>query len=354
MSKSRLNLGSLSAIVTLLTLTSPSWADVGAEMEAEERGDDVGEQMKADQAGGDSGAAREGAKTKRGAPRRERGAPARAWGTETRFAAPTSTTGAGLSLSPAQRGRFWGELGFHTQEALTVWTPVLGGGYKLTDRLELELVLPFVYASRDAIDPNNGRHEDRTTFVSGDPFVGVNYLHGSGDLRLKVGGGVALPFAPDSDAGHYLALYGASAIRAFQDDFLWQPRTLSLVAPLRLEYGERVLFGGDASVMIFLPTGDDDPGLGDDGRDTGLAITLAPGVGFWVTPKTLLGARFGLYWLTTAEGDNAQLSFEPNFRHYFGDGFLHARFTLNLDEPAGFSFNPGGFWGLHLGGGFSF
>jgi hypothetical protein len=352
MSKFRLNLCSASAIATLITLASPSWADVGAEMEAEERGGDVGEQMKVDQSGGEAGAAREGATTERAAPRRERGGGARAWGAETRFAAPTSTTGAGLSLSPAQRGRFWGELGFHTQEALTVWAPVLGGGYKLSDALELELILPFVYASRDAIDPNNGTFEDRTTFVSGDPFVGVNYLYGSGDLRLKVGGGVALPFAPDSDAGHYLALYGASAIRAFQDAFLWQPRTMSLVAPLRIEYGERVLFGGDASAMIFLPTGGDEPG--DDGRETGLALTLAPGVAFWVTPKTLIGARFGLYWLMTEEGDNAQLSFEPNFRHYFGDGFIHARFTLNLDEPAGFSFNPGGFWGLHVGGGVSF
>ncbi len=113
----------------------------------------------------------------------------------------------------------------------------LGRRLQLSDSLELELVLPFVYGSRDAVDPANGRFEDRTTFVSGDPFVAINYLSGSGDLRYKVGGGIALPFAPDSDAGHFLALRNASAIRAFQDDFLWQPRTLSLVAPFRLEYG---------------------------------------------------------------------------------------------------------------------
>ncbi len=351
-SKSRLHLCSASAIVTLVSFVAPAWADVGAEMEAEERDGDVGEQMKADEAGGDAQAPREGAKARGARPRRERGEPARAWRADGRFAAPTSTTGAGLSLSPEQRGRFWGELGFHTQEALTVWVPVLGGGYKLTDSLELELVLPFVYASRDAIDPRTGTFEDRSTFVSGDPFVGVNYLGGAGALRYKMGGGVALPFAPDSDAGHYVALRGASEIRAFQDDYLWLPRTMSLVAPLRVEYGDRVLFGGDASLTISLPTGDDEPG--DDGRDAALALTLAPGVAFWVTPKTLLGARLGLYWLMTEEGDNAQLSFEPNFRQHFGRGFFHARFTLNLDEPAGFSFNPGGFWGLHLGGGLSF
>jgi hypothetical protein len=98
---------------------------------------------------------------------------------------------------------------------------------------------------------------------------------------------------------------------------------------------------------MLLPTGDDD-------RDAELELTVAPGVGFWVTRDTLLGARLGLFWILTEEGDNAQLSFEPNFRHYFGDAFIQARFTVNLDEPAGFSFDPGGFWGLHVGGGVSF
>jgi hypothetical protein len=223
MSKSRLVLFSVSAFAASLTLVTASRADVGAEMEAEEQSGDVGEQMKADEGGGESAPAREGAR--QAPPRREgaRGARPRALGSDFRFASPTGTTGAGLSLSPAQRGRFWGELGFHTQEALTVWVPVLGGGYKLSDEVELELILPFVYGSRDAIDPARGTFEDRTTFVSGDPFVGVNYLQGSGDLRYKIGGGIALPFAPDSDAGHFLALRNASAIRAFQDDFLWQP-----------------------------------------------------------------------------------------------------------------------------------
>jgi hypothetical protein len=349
MSNSRLALYSISALAVSLSLVTPSRADVGAEMEAEEQGGDVGAQMKADEGGDESAAPQRatGSREARGKREGARGGGRRSLGSGSRFAAPTGTTGAGLSLSPAQRGRFWGELGFHTQEALTVWVPVLGGGYKLSDSLELELVLPFVYGSRDAVDPANGNFEDRSTFVSGDPYVGVNYLRGSGDLRYKVGGGLALPFAPDSDQGHFLALRNAAAIRAFQDDYLWQPRTLSLVAPFRLEYGGRVLFGGDASLALLLPTGDDD-------RDAAIELTLAPGLGFWATPATLLGVRLGLFWVMTEEGDNAQLSLEPNFRQYFGDAFIQGRLTLNLDEPAGFSFQPGGFWGIHFGGGLSF
>jgi hypothetical protein len=347
LSKSGLGPISAVAIAVSLTVVGPSRADVGAEMEAEELGDDVGAQMRADEAAGEAKPPR-GKKTKRDASRRERresAAPARR--SNARFAAPTGTTGAGLSLSPAQRGRFWGELGFHTQEGLTLAVPVFGAGYKLIDKVELELLLPFVYGSRDAINPNTGRFEDRTTFVIGDPFVGANYLHDGGVLRYKLGGGIAFPFASDDAAGHFVSLRGASSIRGFQDDFLWQPRTLGLVAPARLEYGKRVLFGADASLMILLPTGGED-------RDAELALTLAPGVAFWVSPQTLIGARLGLFWLMTEEGDNAQLSFEPNFRQYFGEAFFQARFTLNIEQPAGFSFDPGGFWGLHLGGGLSF
>ncbi len=101
----------------------------------------------------------------------------------------------------------------------------------------------------------------------------MNYLHGSGDLRYKAGAGIALPFAPDSDVGHFLALSSASKIRGFQDDFLWHGRTMSLVAPFRIEYGGRVFFGGDAWLALLLPTSGDD-------RDAELALALAPGVGF--------------------------------------------------------------------------
>ncbi len=155
MSKYRVVFSSAAAIaVSLLAFVEPARADVGAEMEAEEQGGDVGDQMKADEAGGEGGATPESGNTNRGPRRRERASgPVGRFGTEDRFGAPTGPTGAGLALSPAQRGRFWGELGFHTQEALTVWVPVLGGGYKLSPNIELELILPFVYGSRDASNP---------------------------------------------------------------------------------------------------------------------------------------------------------------------------------------------------------
>ncbi len=303
-----------------------SGADVGAQMSAGEKAEGGGKaQARGEATGGGGHEAMVG---------------------DGRFASANGPTGAGLSVSPSQSGRFWGEIGVHSQDRLTVMSPLLGFGYKVIDQLELEIELPIAYASWDV-----GLFSD-SALLLGDPYVGVNYLGASGKLRYKVGGGLALPIANADDGGEYFALYGSAAIRGFQEWHYWLPDTLSLYAPARIEYGDKLVFGGDMSLGIHIATGDS----GND--DMELTTTLAPFIGGYLGDgrHALLGGRLAIWWWMTGDGraDNAQVALEPYFRYDWSSAFFNTRLTLNLDNPAGSSFDDGGFWGLHVGGGVKF
>ena len=326
-----------------LSVSTTSFADVGAEMNAEAEGSaDVGAQMdaegsaesddgadKADEADDDAEAA---------------GSDGPAAGV---FAAPSGQNGAGLTLSPEQKIRAYAELGFHTQDAFTSITPILGGGYKVLDFLEVELVLPMAYASYDVFDVDSGDLVGESSFLIGNPYLGANYLGGADKLRYKVGAGLTLPLAPADEAGHFIALFGAAGMHGYQEYQYWLPDTLSIVTPSRIEWGDDLVIGGEVQLGIHIPTGDNQ-------GDTETSIALAPGVAYWLSDKTLVGGRLPFFWLLSEEGDNAQLAVEPYFRHYFSNIFLMGRFTLNIDEPGGFSFDDGKLWGLHLGAGATF
>jgi hypothetical protein len=217
---------------------------------------------------------------------------------------------------------------------------MLGGGYKVTDSIELELVVPLVYASFTF-----PLLED-SSFNMGNLYAGVNVLGGSGELKYKFGGGLGFPTSSASDIGDAIAYSGGAGIHAAQQFYLWAPENLTLNGIGRIEYGNKVIFTGDAMLSIYFPTG-------DVSNDNELTIGLAPGIGAWLGDDALLGGRV-LVWYGSFGDDNAQLGVEPYFRYHFGDAFINARFTLNIDEPYGFSFDDGGLWGLHLGGGLSF
>jgi hypothetical protein len=93
-----------------------------------------------------------------------------------------------------------------------------------------------------------------------------------------------------------------------------------------------------------------------DGGDTELTIQLAPGMGFFASPTVLIGGRFPFVWIPTESGsDSTYFGFEPYVRFDVSEtAFLNARFTLNIDEPLGFSFDEGKIWSLHFGGGGTF
>ena len=109
------------------------------------------------------------------------------------FAAVNGQYGAGLSFSPEQTGRVYGEIGFHTrgnsesiggsrvETSETSVSFLLGGGYKVSPEVELELMLPlaFVDFSRTA---TSGAVEDSgdSGLAVGNLHLGVNWLKAAG------------------------------------------------------------------------------------------------------------------------------------------------------------------------------
>jgi hypothetical protein len=119
------------------------------------------------------------------------------------------------------------------------------------------------------------------------------------------------------------------------------------VTPSRVEYGDQFVGTGDGQLGLHIPT---------DGGDVEVSVQINPGFGYYVQPTVLIGARLPFVWFPTETGSDATfLALEPYGRFDVSEtAFVNARFTLNLDEPLGFSFDEGKVWALHIGGGGTF
>jgi hypothetical protein len=269
-----------------------------------------------------------------------------AWGGE-RFAAPTGQLGAGIVFSPEQRGRAHAELGFYHHSDpghLNSFPTLLGFGFKVIPELELEAMLPVGF-----LEYGDGGSSSEAAVAAGNLHLGVSYLHGDGGLRLKVGAAVEFgPWTNDFETESAIAIVLGHPVGGGQDLGLWAPEVLSFVAPGRIEYGDEVVFGADFAVGLHIP----------DVGDNAVTVQLAPGLGAYVSDSVLLGLRIPFTIIPTSlddENDDAALvALEPYARFNIGKGFLNARFTINLDEPYGFSFEEDKIWGLHVGGGVAF
>ncbi len=266
------------------------------------------------------------------------------------FSAPTGELGANLSTDPTQISRMHGELSFYTgtQGATTTNALVLqvGGGVKLTRNLEVT----FGLTGHGLIQSQSGVTGDR--YALGNVMSGVNYVSAiNPQLRFKVGG--ALAFGPwnfkDSSVTTegFVQNISGLATHAFQDLWYHTPNLVHIVVPARVEYDV---------TSSFVVTGDvqADLGIGLGNTNTGLLFIFAPGAAYWASDSFAIGARLPLQ-LQSFGGDGAQVSLEPYARFELGEtAFLATRFTLNLDDQYGFSFDTGKVWGLHvaLGGHF--
>jgi hypothetical protein len=260
------------------------------------------------------------------------------------FAAPNGELGAGLSISKQGTARVWGELGFYMGSLfgadVTSLSWVLGGGYKITPSLELDLMLPMAFLSA------SGGGESDSGLAVGNLHIGASFMQSKDELRYKFGGALEWgPWNSDYEAVSQFALFYGAGTRGSQNAGLWAPETFTLVTPARIEYGRQLSFTGDGALGFHVPT---------DGGDFDFSVLLAPGVAYYVSETVLLGARLPMVFVLTNDADMAQLGFEPNARFDLGSAFVNARFTLNLDEPLGFAFDEGGVWGLHVGAGGTF
>lgn len=253
---------------------------------------------------------------------------------------PNGQVGLDVTLFSGSQG-----LGFGAEVSQFLLVPRVWGWYAITPEVaaSLDWGFPFVSVSPEMGDSESGFH-------AGNPFLAGWYVLPLDDMHGRVGAGVAPPLAsvpddPTDATTAALAYDGALLANGLMNPWLWAPETLSFAIPGRLEkrIGGNILVGGDLAFAVLIPTGDRE-------GDTDVFMQSAGEFGYAAGPGTF-GARLQGGWIVTADGDNFQLSVEPFARFDFGRAFAQARFTLNLDEPGGFAFDDGRYWGLHVGGG---
>jgi hypothetical protein len=269
----------------------------------------------------------------------------------TEFTSPNGQTGAGLSTDGTEKVRLYGEgtayLGFGTQDffgdeikqSRWAFPLLLGAGYRIIPELELEARMSIA-VGRWAFNENGAG-----SFTPGNLYLGANYLWESGPWLVKATGGVAFgPWTFDPSADRTVA-YALSVLTNLEDYYMYLPETLSVVTPSRIEYRfmPELAFTGDVGLGLYIPF--------SDGDEVELVTTLAPGAAY-LTNGWVFGGRLPIFWIMT--DDLAQFAVEPYVRYDFGQMFANARFTLNLDDPYGFSFDRGEVWAFHAGVGGKF
>lgn len=277
------------------------------------------------------------------------------------FTAPAGHLGAGLDNGETTKVRLYvdttsyfrtgnDEL-FGTEYRATEWAfPfVLGGGYKLMPELELEGRIATAIGRRsikvndcpDGVDCDDAAG----ALTIGNLYVGANYMIEKDLWFVKVGGGIAYgPWTQDPNDDRTIA-YIYSALTRLEDFYMFLPETFSIVAPARIEYRfmPQLAFTADVNLVTYIPT--------SSGGEVEVGTVLAPGAGY-ILNDLIVGGRMPLFWLLTE--DTAQFALEPFARYDFSNYFATGRFTLNLDDPYGFSFDENAIWGLHLGFGGTF
>jgi hypothetical protein len=199
-----------------------------------------------------------------------------------------------------------------------------------------EALAPFTYVHER---PDEGASHN--LFGVGNPWFALAYLPDTSCGLARLSLGVAPELANGSSPRKERALALARGAHGGVDAYLFTDRlfplvlgvgTLKELAHLRLSF--------DADAILGLPVRTRDVELGAQTQGE-LALRFA-----W---HTQVGVRGSLAYYPTLPGDKAQTSLALIARHARprGDSFA-AKFVMNLDGPAGFSFADGGMWGLSL------
>jgi hypothetical protein len=246
-------------------------------------------------------------------------------------------------------------LGWYTDSnmgtSIHVLRPTLGARFAVSNSAELTLDWPFAFG---ILSPAMG--DGDTSFRTGNPVAAVYYMRRSDAGYFRIGGAIAPPIAhvsgSDALGTAFLAYAGASAMNGLWNIWQYAVDRLSLVLPGQFERRSgHLIYGGDFGLGVLIDTG-------DANRDAEVALQLAGMIGGRVD-NVSVGTRLQVVWLPSQDGDNAQLALVPFVQADFSDnGFLFARFVLNLDEPFGVFGDGTGLlskvWGLHIGGGTRF
>jgi hypothetical protein len=220
-------------------------------------------------------------------------------------------------------------------------SPTYGAAWMPASRVEVEALVPTGYMHALG----------RSISGLGNVYLGASYVSLGGTVRVKTGGGLALPTARTSGDG-VMAAYVPAIVDAYQQSYLRYSKTLGVVSITRIEGGHVLVPSLDVDVALLVATSQTGTRLVYD--SVGVALTGAPGIGVRPVDPLLAGVRVPLALVSEGGDINGALSVEPFGRWQIGPGFVSARFTMPVLSRSGFAFETGGVWGLHVGGGAAF
>ena len=237
--------------------------------------------------------------------------------------------------------------GSQASETNTLVAPRLDADIGVSDHFGVRVILPMTSLSR-----TNGQG----TFRFGNPYAGGFWTTDLEVISLKLGAGLTLPAAsfPEDAAELAPAIQAyntAQGLAGLGDFWLYQPGTMALVVPLEARIDiPLVELRADATWALLISTSD------RSNSDTALQLG---GEVLFDLPFVAFGARVQSVWIPTTDGDAMQVSIAPLVELEAGPFYARTKFVINLDGPAGFSFddNSSGsskFWGWQLGAGVRF
>jgi hypothetical protein len=198
-----------------------------------------------------------------------------------------------------------------------------------------EAALPFAY-----VHENNPHADNKDRLVVGNPWFALAYLPDCtcGLSRLSLG--MAFDASQSDSPLERRALSLARGAMGDWDGYLWIDHMLPLVAgaSTRLDLG-MVRLSWDGDVIFGLPART---------RDFQFGTQHAGELAVLFNWHVQIAGRASIAYYPTFSGDNLQSALTFYLRYVAVTDSVGVRFVINLDAPAGFSFDRAGVWGLGL------
>ena len=209
-------------------------------------------------------------------------------------------------------------------------TAVLAARYQ---EVVLEAALPFSY-----FHENNSPGRDRDKFSLGNPWLALAYLPDCTCGLSRLSAGMAIDASQSDSQLDRRALRLARGAMGDWDGYLWMDHMLPLVvgASTRADL-DMVRLSWDGDLVFGLPVG---------AREFEFGTQHAGELALIFNWHLQLAGRISATYYPTLPGDNFQSALTFYFRYTFVQDSIGARFVLNLDRPAGWSFTREGMWGL--------
>ncbi len=253
-------------------------------------------------------------------------------------------------LAKAELGIFSGTVDTVAADVdVTVLTPRFELGYT-SGKLGVVAVLPLTNASL-SVDP-----ADASSFRVGNPMLKGVFDLDLGLLEVEASAGFTIPVAsiPDlegnlSNADDVLAaqtaLTYAQAMSGYNEFWLYQRDTVSVVGELKAEVD--LIFiqvRGDAAIAAMFST--------SDNANESIPVRLGGDVLFTLIPFTSVGVRLQTVFFPLEDGapdaDQFQFTVAPLVELRLRPITIEGKFFINVDDPAGFSFDDNRVWGAFV------